>query len=113
MTAATPNDDHVSRTESKSGTIATHRVVVQGAALCGFGVLIGMIALVLCCYSFGVDFRGEGWGDMSANSSVLRRNSLIGSLACFFVAIPIFWVGFFRITHPESRWSSKKKELDR
>ena len=96
--------------DSASEIAKSQRIVVQGAVLCGVGVLIGMIALVMCCYSFGVDFRGEGWGEMGANSSVLRRQSLILSLVGFGVAIPLFWVGFFRITHPELSSLSQKRD---
>lgn len=77
--------------------------VIRGAALCGFGILIGLVSLVLCCFAFGADFRSEGWGDLNASSPGLRREYLIASLVGFGAAIPLFWVGFFRITHFESR----------
>ena len=73
----------------------------KAGLLCAAGTLIGFFSLVLCCYSFGVNFSTEGWSEQAGEPTSSRRVVLAVSLVGFAVAIPVFWVGFFRLSHPE------------
>tara|TARA_R110002049_G_scaffold2750_8_gene22133 strand:+ start:43704 stop:44018 length:315 start_codon:yes stop_codon:yes gene_type:complete len=97
----TTTDRQSSDDDLHAAPVPHHRGLLTGVVLCGLGILIGSIALVLCCYSFGADFSGEGWGDAASAQPQPRRISFVMSLGGFALSIPLFWIGFFRIVHPE------------
>ena len=98
---ASPDETtHLTNETDLDGTSAAHGVIV-GCSLCGIGIVIGSVALLFCCYSLGADFRDEGWGELASTQPGPRRIWFVLSLIGFAIAIPLFWVGFFRIVHPE------------
>ena len=62
---------------------------------------MGLVSLMLCCFAFGANLESEGWGDVSAQSAIGRQIPFVLSLIGFGVAIPVFWIGFFRLTDPD------------
>ena len=79
------------------------RKLIRGILLCVTGILLGILSLVVCCYSFGIDLHSEGWNREAAEPKSIHRLLLIGSLVGFAIAIPLFWVGFFQVSHPKAK----------
>ena len=64
------------------------------------GALIGTAALTLFCYALGLNLTDQGWPkDFVLDNP--RRLALFASLIAAAVAILVFWIGFFRFTHPK------------
>lgn len=71
---------------------------LRGVIISAAGVIIGATALVSFCYSLGLNFQDEGWGDNEQGWQT-NRPALFGSLVGFALAILVFWLGFFQTTN--------------
>lgn len=60
--------------------------------------LIGIFALVLFCYAYGLNFQDEGWAPNPDGSPQVKQGPLIGSLIATVIATILFWWGFMRVT---------------
>jgi hypothetical protein len=88
------NDKFSRAMSAKDNANSTSHPWLRGVLISSAGVVIGMIAFALFCFSLGLNFQDEGW----AADRQIHRPSLVGSLVGLAIAILVFWLGFFQTT---------------